>query len=78
MDYTGTKNKSVGRGYFLFDTFRKFHVTFWSGGQSDSRQKSVLDRYEDLVAEELADKSNSEILGSEFNDQMFVKLAMFY
>ena len=62
----------------LFDTFRKFHVTFWSGGQSDSRQKSVLDRYEDLVAEELADKSNSEILGSEFNDQMFVKLAMFY
>ena len=51
---------------------------FWLVGQSDSRQKSVLDRFEDLVAEELADKSNSEISGSEFNDQMFVKLAMFY
>ena len=39
-------------------------------------QKSVLDRYEDIVAEELAD--NSEISGSEFNDRMFVKLAIFH
>ena len=34
-------------------------------------QKSVLDRYEDIVAEELADNS-------EFNDRMFVKLAIFH
>ena len=33
-------------------------------------QKSVLDRYKEIVAYELADKSKSEISGSEFCDRM--------
>ena len=33
-----------------------------------------LDRCEDIVAEELADKGKSKISGSEFSGRMFVKL----